>query len=281
MMFYESNYSIMGRSYWIDRLSPWVVHFGGGFGIRWYGLSYLAGILLAGWILLRWARAGRLPLREEDVSTFLLYAGMGVVIGGRLGYCLLYNFNEVLHHPLEIFALWDGGMSSHGGMTGLVIAIAVFARWRGVSTLALLDAVAATGPLGIMLGRIANFINGELWGRPTEVPWAVIFPQAPMVNGVEVPRHPSQLYAAGIEGLAVFLVAQWVYGRTSTKGLTTASVLVSYGIGRFIDEFWRQPDLGQPIYWGWMSKGQLLTIPMIALGIIWILLCRRKMARVA
>lgn len=281
MMFYESNYSIMGRSYWIDRLSPWVVHFGGGFGIRWYGLSYLAGILLAGWILLRWARAGRLPLREEDVSTFLLYAGMGVVIGGRLGYCLLYNFNEVLHHPLEIFALWDGGMSSHGGMTGLVIAIAVFARWRGVSTLALLDAVAATGPLGIMLGRIANFINGELWGRPTEVPWAVIFPQAPMVNGVEVPRHPSQLYAAGIEGLAVFLVAQWVYGRTSTKGLTTASVLVSYGIGRFIDEFWRQPDLGQPIYWGWMSKGQLLTIPMIALGIIWIFLCRRKMARVA
>lgn len=281
MMFYKSNYSIMGRSYWIDRLSPWVVHFGGGFGIRWYGLSYLAGILLAGWILLRWARAGRLPLREEDVSTFLLYAGMGVVIGGRLGYCLLYNFNEVLHHPLEIFALWDGGMSSHGGMTGLVIAIAVFARWRGVSTLALLDAVAATGPLGIMLGRIANFINGELWGRPTEVPWAVIFPQAPMVNGVEVPRHPSQLYAAGIEGLAVFLVAQWVYGRTSTKGLTTASVLVSYGIGRFIDEFWRQPDLGQPIYWGWMSKGQLLTIPMIALGIIWIFLCRRKMARVA
>lgn len=195
---------------------------------------------------------------------------MGVIIGGRLGHCLFYNLHEVIHHPLEVFALWDGGMASHGGIAGLIFAILLFARRRGVSTLVLLDAAAATGPLGIALGRIANFVNGELWGRPASVPWAVIFPQAPLVNGVQVPRHPSQLYAAGIEGVLLFLIAQWVFARSSRPGLTTAAVLVAYGAGRFIDEFWRQPDVGQPVYWGWMSKGQLLTIPMIVVGILWL-----------
>lgn len=263
-------YASAGHHYWVDRLNPWVVRFGNGFGIRWYGLAYLAGFLLAGWIFSRWARKGRLPIGEEEVATFILYAAMGVIIGGRLGYCLFYNLHEVIHHPLEVFALWDGGMASHGGIAGLIFAIVLFARRRGVSTLVLLDAAAATGPLGIALGRIANFVNGELWGRPASVPWAVIFPQAPLVNGVQVPRHPSQLYAAGIEGVLLFLIAQWVFARSSRPGLTTATVLVAYGAGRFIDEFWRQPDVGQPVYWGWMSKGQLLTIPMIVVGILWL-----------
>ncbi len=266
---------VMGHHYWIDQLSPWAVQFGNGFGIRWYGLAYLAGFLLAGWILLRWARKGRLPIKADEVPAFILYAAMGVIIGGRLGYCLFYDAPDVIHHPLEVFALWHGGMASHGGIAGLIIALWVFARRRGISALPLLDVAAATGPLGIALGRIANFINGELWGRPASVPWAVIFPQAPLVNGLQVPRHASQLYAAVIEGLLVFLIAQWVYAKSSRAGLTTATACITYGIGRFIDEFWRQPDLGQPVYWGWMSKGQLLTIPMIAIGVLWLIWSRQ------
>ena len=257
-----------GRHYWIDQLNPWVIRFSGGWGIRWYGLAYFAGFLLAGWILLRWARRGRLPIPPEEVLNFILYAAAGVMIGGRLGYCFLYNGSYVFHHPLEIFEVWHGGMASHGGIAGLILALWLFTHRRHVSLLPLLDAAAATGPLGIAFGRVANFINGELWGRPATVPWAVIFPQAPLVNGLQVPRHPSQIYAAGIEGFLVFIVAQWVYARASRPGVTTAAVCIAYGIGRFVDEFWRQPDLGQPVYWGWMSKGQLFTLPMIAIGLL-------------
>jgi phosphatidylglycerol---prolipoprotein diacylglyceryl transferase len=275
-MLATAGFLFFAHHYWVDRLNPWVLRFGNGFGIRWYGVAYLAGFLLAGWILARWVRQGRLPIQGEDVSLFLLYAGMGVLIGGRLGYCLFYNLHEVIHDPLEIVRVWHGGMASHGGILGLIVAIWIFAKKRSVNFLPMLDAAAATGPLGIALGRLANFVNGELWGRPSTVPWAVIFPQAPLVNGVVVPRHPSQLYAAAIEGILIFLIAQWVFARSRRPGLTTATVCVAYGVGRFIDEFWRQPDVGQPVYWGWMSKGQLLTIPMILIGILWLVYCRRS-----
>jgi phosphatidylglycerol:prolipoprotein diacylglycerol transferase len=287
MMTISVHSPIPPHHYWVDRLNPWLVHFGNGFGVRWYGLAYLAGFLLAGWILVRWARRGKLPIPETEVASFILYAALGVMIGGRLGYCLLYNLHEVVRRPLEIPEVWHGGMASHGGMAGLIVAVWFFARRRGLNTLSLLDAAAATGPLGIALGRIANFVNGELWGRPTCVPWAVVFPDAPLVNGHQVPRHPSQLYAAGIEGMLVFLVGLVVYAKSSRPGLTTATVLTVYGVGRFIDEFWRQPDLGQPVYWGWMSKGQLLTIPVIVAGLSWLLWYRveavgvRKKASVA
>ncbi|HEX4065623.1 MAG TPA: prolipoprotein diacylglyceryl transferase [Acidobacteriaceae bacterium] len=270
-----ANLHGVGGRYWIDQLNPWVMRFGDGWGIRWYGLAYLAGFLVAGWVLLRWARERRLSIPPEELPGFVLYAALGVMIGGRLGYCLFYSGPYVLHHPLEIIELWHGGMASHGGVVGLILAVWLFARKRHVSVAPLLDAAAATAPLGVAFGRIANFINGELWGRPSTVPWAVIFPQAPLVNGIEVPRHPSQLYAAGIEGLLVFLIAQWIYARTSRAGLTTAAVCITYGIGRFVDEFWRQPDLGQPVYWNWMSKGQLLTLPMIAIGLIALLWLKR------
>lgn len=269
------------RHYWVDHLDPWAIHFSGNFGIRWYGLAYLAGFLLGGFILTRWARRGRLAIPPEEVPTFLAYAIAGVVIGGRLGYCLLYEPSYVFHHPLEILALWHGGMASHGGIAGLILALCLFARQRHLSVLPLLDAAAVTGPLGIAFGRIANFVNGELWGRPARVPWAVIFPQAPLVNGLQVPRHPSQIYAAGIEGLLVFLIAQWIYLRTPRPGLTTATVCIAYGTGRFIDEFWRQPDLGQPIYWGWMSKGQLFSLPMVAIGVVALLWLNRPAASIA
>ena len=262
------SYLLTQRDYWVDRLDPWVIHFSGNFGIRWYGVSYAAGILFAAWVFLRWARQGRLPVSVEQIPALITYATTGVLVGGRLGYCLFYNLREVTHHPLEVFAVWQGGMASHGGIFGLVVAIWLFAYRHHVAPLRLLDAAAAVGPLGIAFGRIANFINGELWGRPATVPWAVIFPQAPLINGINMPRHPSQLYASAIEGLLVFCIAQWVYARSRIPGLTIAAVCIAYGVGRFIDEFWREPDLGQPIYWGWMSKGQLLTIPMIVIGIV-------------
>jgi phosphatidylglycerol:prolipoprotein diacylglycerol transferase len=267
------------QHYWVDRLNPWAVHFRGDFGIRWYGIAYLAGILFAYLVFVRWAKRGRLPVPVDEVSTLIVYAAFGVVVGGRLGYCVLYNLHYVLHHPLEIIAVWHGGMASHGGILGMIIAIWIFARQRRLDPWIFLDAAAATGPIGIFFGRISNFINGELWGRPTTVPWAVIFPDAPLVHGVNVPRHPSQLYAAGIEGLMVFAVAQWVFHHQRRTGMTTAAVCIAYGIGRFVDEFWRQPDLGQPVFWGWMSKGQLYTIPMLLTGVA-LVLWRRRAARV-
>lgn len=256
-----------GRHYWVDRLNPWVVHFTGNFGIRWYGVAYLAGILFAYLVFLKWAKQGRLPIPVDEVPELILYAAAGVIIGGRLGYCVLYNLRDVLHHPLEIVAVWHGGMASHGGILGMILAIWIFARKRKLDPWIFLDAAAVTGPIGIALGRIANFINGELWGRPAYVPWAVIFPNAPLVGGINVPRHPSQLYAAGIEGLLVFAVALWVFRHQRRTGMTTAAVCMTYGIGRFVDEFWRQPDLGQPVFWGWMSKGQFYTIPMFLAGV--------------
>ena len=262
----------MQQHYWVDNLDPFAIHFSGNIGIRWYGLSYAAGILLAAWLFTRWARQGRVPIPVEEVGTLIAYASVGVLAGGRLGYCLFYNAQEVMQHPLEVFAVWHGGMASHGGILGLILALWLFARQHHVDSGQLLDAAAAVGPLGIAFGRIANFINGELWGRPASVPWAVIFPHAPLIDGINVPRHPSQIYAALIEGVLVFIVGRWVYARSCKPGLTTAVVCVTYGIGRFIDEFWRQPDFGQPVYWGWMSKGQLLTIPMVVIGtslIIW------------
>ncbi len=267
------------QHYWVDRLNPWVIHLSGNFGIRWYGLAYILGTILAGLIFAGWARKGRLPIKLDDVTTLIVYAAMGVVVGGRLGYCLFYNSAEVLRNPLEVFSVWHGGMASHGGIFGLILAVWLFARQRRLDPWIFLDAVAVTGPLGIALGRVANFINGELWGRPATIPWAVIFPEAPLINGVNVSRHPSQLYAAGMEGLLVFALAQWVFRHQARAGMTTAVVCIAYGIGRFIDEFWRQPDLGQPVFWGWMSKGQLYTIPMLLAGIV-LALWRRKAATI-
>lgn len=256
------------RYFWVDRIDPWIIHLSGDFGIRWYGASYAIGILIAAWFFFRWARQGRLPVSIEQVPALLTYAAAGILVGGRLGYCLFYNLSAVVLHPLEVFAIWHGGMSSHGGILGLVLALWLFAFRYGIAFLHLLDAAAAAGPLGIAFGRIANFINGELWGRPATVPWAVIFPQAPLISGINVPRHPSQLYACAIEGLLVFCIAQRVYAKSRINGTATAAACLAYGTGRFMDEFWRQPDLGQPVYWGWMSKGQLLTIPLIAVGIV-------------
>jgi phosphatidylglycerol:prolipoprotein diacylglycerol transferase len=195
------------RHFWVDHLDPWVVHISGNFGIRWYGLAYLAGIVIAALVFMRWARQDRLPIATDDVGTLITYAATGVIFGGRIGYCVFYNLHEVVLHPLETFAVWHGGMASHGGILGLVLAICLFAWPRRLDPWIFVDATAAIGPVGIFFGRLANFANGELWGRPSRVAWAVVFPEAPLVGGVNVPRHPSQLYAAIIEGLLLLAVA--------------------------------------------------------------------------
>jgi phosphatidylglycerol:prolipoprotein diacylglycerol transferase len=164
------NLLLSPRHYWVDELDPWIVHFSGNFGIRWYGVAYAAGFLFAAWSFSRWGQQGRLPVPVNEVPALVGYAATGVLAGGRLGYSIFYNAQEEIHHPLEIFAVWHGGMASHGGILGLVIALCVFALRHRIDPLQLMDAAAAVGPLGIFLGRIANFINGELWGVRQQFP---------------------------------------------------------------------------------------------------------------
>ena len=304
------------RHFWVHHINPYAVDLGHAFGIHWaihwYGLAYLAGLVWGWWLLSRWVRQGRAPLRPEWVQDFVLWAGMGMIIGGRLGYCLFYAFDELLANPFGrmadydtdrgvflphgvqapldhvvrafdwpfVLQVWNGGMASHGGIIGLAVGCWLFSRKYQVSFAVLGDCISAAGPIGVMFGRIANFINGELWGRPTQVPWAVIFPDAPLVGGYAVPRHPSQLYAVGMEGLVPLVIGLVVHARHRRPGLTTGVVLSCYAVGRFIDEFMREPDLGQagspgvPLILGFMTKGQALTVPVLVIGvaaIIWAL----------
>lgn len=170
------NSLIPAHHHWVDRLNPWLVHFGNGFGVRWYGLAYLAGFLLAGRILARLARREKLTIPEKEVASFILYAALGVMIGGRLGYCLLYNLHEVAHRPLEILEVWHGGMASHGGMAGLIVAVWFFARRRGLNTLSLLDAVAATGAARHRLGPHCKFCEWRTVGQTNPCPLGGHFP---------------------------------------------------------------------------------------------------------
>src|SRR5450759_4788456 len=213
---------------------PVLVHLGP-FAIRWYALAYIAGILL-GWVYARaLIRSPRLwggnasknlaPMSLVDVDYFVLWVTLGIILGGRTGYVLFYNFEHFAAHPLEIVQLWNGGMSFHGGFTGCVVAVILFARKRGIPILSLGDITCAVGPIGLFLGRLANFINGELWGRPTDVPWAMVFP-----NGGPIPRHPSQLYEATLEGLVLFAVLGLLVraGALRRPGAITGAFMVFY-----------------------------------------------------
>lgn len=230
--------------------------------IRWYGLAYVVGIL-SGWGLLK-ARATRpgAPFTPDDVGDMVFYAALGGVLGGRLGYVLFYNFDQYLHAPASIFAVWQGGMAFHGGVLGFIVATAWFARRRGVSFLAVTDFIVPVVPIGLFFGRIANFINGELWGRVSDVPWAMVFPGA----GPD-PRHPSQLYEACLEGVVLFLVLNGLGGRSLGSGLVSGVFLMGYGLFRFLVEFAREPDahLGFVLF-DWCSMGQVLSVPMVLLG---------------
>ncbi|MFQ5785532.1 MAG: prolipoprotein diacylglyceryl transferase [Alphaproteobacteria bacterium] len=247
----------------------------GPFAIRWYALAYIAGILL-GWRYLIWLGA-RTPNGPDarTVDDFVVWATLGIVLGGRLGYVLFYKAGYYFAHPLDVLYVWQGGMSFHGGALGVLAALVLFARKRGVPLLTLADLVACATPIGLFFGRIANFINGELWGRPSDVPWAVIFPRA----GPE-PRHPSQFYEATLEGLLLFTILFVIWRFTGARqrpGFLTGSFLVGYGVFRIIGELFRQPDAYLGFVLGGATMGQLLSLPMIALG-LWLMARSRSWA---
>ncbi len=247
----------------------------GPLAIRWYSLAYIFGLIL-GW---RYCRnlARRSPGKIEPVTIddYLVWATLGVVLGGRLGYILFYKLEYYLANPQEILFLWQGGMSFHGGMLGVLAASFLFARRQGVDPIALSDLVAAAAPIGLFLGRLANFINGELFGRVSDVPWAVVFPR-----GGDQPRHPSQLYEAGLEGLVLFVVLYVLVrsGGLSHRGRVGGAFLCGYGVSRFVVEFFREPDDHLGFLFAGATMGQLLSVPMILLGLALIIWSARRSA---
>lgn len=254
----------------------------GPIAVRWYGLGYVVGILFAWWYGKRllanpalW-RGGQPPMKPDDLDDFILWAAVGIVLGGRIGYILFYDLARYIDNPLAILAVWEGGMSFHGGFLGTTIAMILFARSRGASAWSMFDVVAAGVPVGLGLVRVANFINSELWGRATDVPWAFVFP-----NGGEVPRHPSQLYEAALEGLVLFVVLRLLthgFMKLKSPGFVAGAFVTGYGLSRIAVEFFREPDaqLGY-LFGGWLTMGMVLSVPMVLVG-LWAMLRARRAA---
>ncbi|HKU08110.1 MAG TPA: prolipoprotein diacylglyceryl transferase [Bradyrhizobium sp.] len=251
----------------------------GPIAIRWYALAYIGGIVL-GWIYARalikneklWG--GPAPISLTQMDDFILWVTIGIIVGGRSGYVLFYNLPFFIEHPAAIFKLWEGGMSFHGGFLGCVVAVMWFARRNGIPILSLGDVVTAVGPIGLFLGRLANFINSELWGRVADpsLPWGVVFP-----NGGPLPRHPSQLYEAFLEGIVLFTVLAVMIrmGALKRRGLILGSFIAIYALARITGELFREPDPQLGFLWGGLTMGMLLSVPMIVAGIILIVLAWR------
>ena len=246
----------------------------GVFAVRWYSLAYIAGLILGWWLMKRLCR-WEPPVCERDaIDDFLVWATFGVILGGRLGMVLFYQFDYYMANPAKIIAVWEGGMSFHGGFLGVVIAGIVFTRRRGIDPLRFGDLLGCVAPIGLFFGRIANFINGALWGRTADVPWAMVFP-----GGGPVPRHPSQLYEAGLEGLLLFTVMMSLARLEAVRrrpGLLMGTFVAGYGVARSFAEVFREPDT----YIGFLAFGstwgQWLSLPMIAVGIYFIVRARRR-----
>ena len=250
----------------------------GPFAVRWYALAYIVGII-AGWLYARAIIAserlwgGRAPFTVTDFDDFVIWITLGIILGGRIGYVLFYNFAHFAANPIEILQLWNGGMSFHGGVVGCILAVVLFALRRHIPILSLADVTAAVAPIGLFLGRLANFINGELWGRPSEMPWAMVFP-----GGGPLPRHPSQLYEAGLEGLVLFAVLAILIraGALRRPGLIIGAFALGYGVARCIAELFREPDPQLGFLWGGLTMGMLLSIPMILAGLALIFIALRR-----
>lgn len=275
----------MSLAYWVHDWSPFLGPHWGNFGIRYYGLAYLLGFLTGWWLLVRYARAGRSAVPAGRVSDLIVAIVFGVLIGGRLGYFLLYQPALLWSEPLEIFRVWDGGMASHGGFIGVAVALVWFARAQKVSFLHLGDLITTVAPAGLLFGRIANFINGELWGKPATVPWAVIFPKSAtpgMPEHLALPRHPSQLYQAALEGALLLAYMQWRFWGSDVArtqpGRLAGEFLIGYAILRTIGEIFREPDAS--LLFG-LSRGTFYSVFLIIVGAVLIWRSTRKSSRVA
>ena len=246
--------------------------------IRWYALAYIAGLVI-GWAYARWIVTrddlwgGLLRPSAQSLDDLLVYVALGVILGGRLGYGLFYNFGFYLVHPEEILAVWKGGMSFHGGLAGAALGIWIFARRNNYPVLSVADVCAAVVPVGLFLGRIANFIKPELWGRPTDVAWAMVFPDAG-----PAPRHPSQLYEAGLEGLVLLVILFFCIraGSLRRPGLTTGMFAIGYGVARIICEFFREPDPQLGFLFGGATMGMLLSLPLVLAGAAFVIIGLRR-----
>jgi phosphatidylglycerol:prolipoprotein diacylglycerol transferase len=232
--------------------------------LRWYGTMYLIGFLAAMFMANKAADRSNGLWSRDQVSDLLFYGFLGVILGGRVGYVLFYQFEYFLSDPLYLLEIWQGGMSFHGGLLGVILAIFIFARKTNKSFLAVGDFVAPLVPIGLGMGRLGNFINAELWGRQTDVSWAMVFPTDPL----QVPRHPSQLYEFALEGVVLFAILYIISRKTRSLGLASGAFLIGYGVFRSIVEFFREPDAHLGLYFSFISKGQILSIPMILVGIL-------------
>jgi phosphatidylglycerol:prolipoprotein diacylglycerol transferase len=249
----------------------------GPLALRWYSLAYIVGIVAGWWLLLRMVRRPGSPITAKHVDDLVTWCTLGVILGGRLAYVIFYNPSQYLQNPMDVFKLWEGGMSFHGGLAGVILAILLYARSQGLSALRILDYVAVVTPIGLLLGRFANFVNGELWGRPTDGTWGIIFPDA----GPD-PRHPSQLYEAALEGALLLIVLTFLFWGTRARlkpGLLGGVFILGYGLSRFAIEFFREPDAQLGVLSFGLTMGQVLTLPMILAG-LWLLatLNRRETA---
>jgi phosphatidylglycerol:prolipoprotein diacylglycerol transferase len=267
---------------------PVAIHLGP-FGVRWYGLAYLAGLVL-GWLYMRrlceeprlWG--GPAPMQPHQADDFLFWATIGTVLGGRIGFFLLYEPSMLIHNPLQFFIIWHGGMAFHGGLLGVGLAIWLFARRNSIPVRALMDLSAAVVPFGLFFGRIANFINGEIYGRLTDVPWAVEFPKHLLLKGdLPGPRHPTQIYEALLEGVVMFaLLRFFTHSRRSflSPGLTTGIFLIAYGVFRIFAEYFKEWDAKQFFTWDpYFSEGMVYSLPMIALGAYFAFTARPALAK--
>ena len=266
--------------YWVHDLDPFLWQFPDSFGswgpggIRWYGISYLAGFVFAYFLLKTYYKNKKSPYDSEQILNFMTFLVLGVLLGGRIGYSLLYRGNEFLQDPFMLFRVWEGGMASHGGFAG--VCIALYARYSKQSPFPVGDLIVSVVPPGLFFGRIANFINGELWGRTTDVSWGVLFPKAPGF-AQEIARHPSQIYAATLEGLCTFAFVQWRFWKTDVTqrvpGRLAGEFLIAYSIARICNEFFREPDAS--LIMG-MTRGQFYSIFLILGGILLVRIAEKK-----
>ena len=245
----------------------------GPINIAWYGLTYVAGLAFAWWLGRKRSRSPGAAVAEDQLDDLIFYAALGIIMGGRLGYIIFYGWSGLVADPLRLFRVWEGGMAFHGCLLGVIVAMLLFCRQHKLSIPAVMDFIAPLAPIGLALGRLGNFINQELWGRPTDVPWAMVFPKDPL----GLARHPSQLYQFALEGVLLFLVLYWFTRKPRPTWSAAGLFLFGYGLLRSFSEFFRQPDahIGFDAF-GWLTRGQLLSIPMLVGGLLLMIWAYRR-----